>query len=97
MQFSRDCFFLSEFTTYQGHFLVPVCAYMTSFSCELSTQCSRDATSMVLSFHRLKWLCMRSWKRVSCSSSFTENQYFTRMMPERISSSSKIGHECKNS
>ncbi len=40
---------------------------------------------------------MRSLKRRSCSSSLTLNQYFTRMMPLRMSISSKGGHERKNS
>ena len=35
--------------------------------------------------------------RFSCSSSFTENQYFTRMMPERTRISSKRGHDRRNS
>ena len=40
---------------------------------------------------------MRAWNRRSCSSSLTENQYFTRMMPERISIPSNSGHERRNS
>jgi hypothetical protein len=40
---------------------------------------------------------MRSWKRRSCSSSLTENQYFTRMIPERISMRSNSGHDRRNS
>ncbi len=40
---------------------------------------------------------MRSWKRRSCSSSPTENQYFTRMMPERISIASSAGVARRNS
>ena len=40
---------------------------------------------------------MRSMKRFSCSSSFTENQYFTRMIPERTSISSKSGQLRRNS
>src|SRR6516162_5812081 len=53
--------------------------------------------SIALSFQRLIGLRMRSWNRFSCSSSFTENQYFTRIMPERISISSKRGHDRMNS
>ena len=40
---------------------------------------------------------MRSWNRRSCSSSLTENQYFTRTMPEWISISSNSGQERRNS
>ena len=40
---------------------------------------------------------MRWRKRRSCSSSLTENQYFTSMIPEWISISSNSGHECRNS
>ena len=40
---------------------------------------------------------MRSWKRRSCSSSFTENQYLTSTMPERTSISSNSGQERRNS
>ncbi len=40
---------------------------------------------------------MRSAKRRSCSSSLTENQNLTRMMPDRISIRSKSGHDRRNS
>jgi hypothetical protein len=40
---------------------------------------------------------MRSWKRFSCASSLTENQYLSRMMPERTNMRSKEGQERRNS
>ena len=56
-----------------------------------------DLQSISLSFQRRAGLPARSWKRRSCSSSLTENQYFSRMMPERMSIRSNSGQECKNS
>ena len=52
---------------------------------------------MSLSFQRRAGLPARSWKRRSCSSSLTENQYFSRMMPERTSIRSNSGQERRNS
>ena len=52
---------------------------------------------MGLSFHRLAGLLIRSRNRRSCSSSLTENQYLTRMIPDRISICSNSGHERRNS
>ncbi len=40
---------------------------------------------------------MRAWKRRSCSSSLTENQYLIRMIPERTSMRSNSGQERRNS
>ena len=44
--------------------------------------------------HRLD---LRAWKRRSCSSGLTENQYFRTMIPERTSIRSNSGAERKNS
>ena len=40
---------------------------------------------------------MRAWNRRSCSSSLTENQYLTSMIPDRTSIRSNSGHERMNS
>ena len=42
-------------------------------------------------FQRLSGSCARSWKRCSCSASLTENQYLSRMIPERTSIRSNSG------
>src|SRR6476661_5542924 len=97
MQFSRARFFLSAFTTYHGVCLRSVCSNITSLAFEYSTQRLRDSRSIGESFQRLNGLCTRSWKRFSCSSSLTENQNFTRWMPERTSISSNSGTERRNS
>src|SRR4029079_18488652 len=97
MQFSRAFFLLSASTTFQGHNSVSVYFCMTSLAREYSTQCSRDFRSIGDSFQRLIGFSMRSLKRRSCSSSLTENQYLTRMVPERTSISSDNGHERRNS
>jgi hypothetical protein len=47
------------------------------------------------SFQRRIGSSMRDWKRRSCSSSETENQYLIRMIPSSTSSRSKIGHWCR--
>src|SRR5674476_124549 len=91
MQLSRARFLSSALTTCHGVFLRSVCANIASLALEYSTQRLRDSTSIGLSFQRLIGFRMRSWKRRSCSSSLTENQYLTRWMPERTSISSKIG------
>src|SRR5438045_3837839 len=52
---------------------------------------------MVLSFHRLCGLLMRRWKRRSCSSSLTDSQYFTSVIPDRISARSNCGQWRMNS
>src|SRR5271169_4019891 len=97
MQLSRAVFLLSESIRYQGEVFVSVWASITSFAFEYSTHNSRDLRSIGESFHRLIGLCMRSRKRRSCSSSLTENQYFSKMIPDRNSISSKIGQETRNS
>ena len=52
---------------------------------------------MGLSFQCLVGSSRRAWKRRSCSSSLTENQYFTTLMPERTSIRSNSGQERRNS
>ena len=53
--------------------------------------------SISLSFQRRAGLPSPLWNRRSCSSSLTENQYFSRMMPERTSIRSNSGQERRNS
>ena len=79
MQLSRAARLSSASTTYQGACLMSVCVNISSLAREYSTQRARDSRSMGLSFQRLVGSSMRAWNRRSCSSSLTENQYFTRM------------------
>ena len=81
MQLSRARFLSSALTTYQGACLMSVWANISSFAFEYSTQRERDSRSIGLSFQRLVGSSIRAWKRRSCSSSLTENQYLMRMMP----------------
>ncbi len=53
--------------------------------------------SIGLSFQRRLGSAARCWKRRSCSSSLTENQYLSKIMPERISIRSNWGQEARNS
>src|SRR5208283_778622 len=97
MTFRRAHFLLSAFTTYHGTCLVSVWANISSLAREYSTQRGRDCKSIGLNFQRLVTSAMRSWKRRSCSSSLTENQYLIRMIPERTSMRSNSGQLCRNS
>ena len=97
MQLSRARRLSSASTTYQGACLVSVWANITSLAFEYSSHRARDSRSMGLNFHRFVGSSMRSWKRRSCSASLTENQYLTRMIPERISIRSKSGQLRRNS
>jgi hypothetical protein len=72
-----------------------VCANISSLALEYSTQRLRDSRSIGLSFQRLIGSSMRAWKRRSCSSSLTENQYLMRMMPERTSIRSNSGRSAE--
>src|SRR5215216_791694 len=70
---------------------------MLSLAREYSTHSSRDLRSMGLSFQRRVGSAMRRWNRRSCSASETENQYLTRMIPERSSIRSNSGQARRNS
>ena len=70
---------------------------MSSLAREYSTQRARDSRSIGLSFQRRIGSSMRAWKRRSCSSSLTENQYLMRMIPERTSMRSNSGQVRMNS
>ncbi len=52
---------------------------------------------MGLSFQRRVGSARRRWNRRSCSASETENQYLTRMIPERRSMRSNSGQARRNS
>ena len=97
MQLSRDRFLRSAFTTYQGS---PWCRLPRTWRPWPSNNRPgwlRQSISILLSFHRLIGLRMRCWKRISCSSSSTENQYLIRMIPARVSISSNSGQARRNS
>src|SRR6266481_6372800 len=70
---------------------------MISLALVYCSQRALDCTSMGLSFHCLSGSWMRMRKRNCCSSSLIENQYFSRMVPERTSMRSNSGTEWKNS
>src|SRR5438128_1632382 len=82
---------------HHGTCLVSVTANISSLAREYSAQCLRDSRSMGLSFQRLVTFFIRPWKRRSCSSSLTENQYLISRMPERTSMRSNSGQLCRNS
>src|SRR5664280_1416451 len=91
MQFRRARSLLSASTTHQGVSGLSVAANIASLAFEYSTHFERAVTSIGEIFQRLVGLLIRSWKRRSCSSSLTENQYLIRMTPERISIRSNSG------
>src|ERR687890_252032 len=68
---------------------------MLSLAREYSTHSSRDLRSMGLSFQRRVGSARRRWNRRSCSASETENQYLTRMIPERSSIRSNSGQAAR--
>src|SRR5271168_1645210 len=70
---------------------------MMSFAIEYSTHFERDSMSIGLSFQLRVGSFMRPWNRRSCSSSLTENQYFTINNPERQSICSNSGQLRRNS
>jgi hypothetical protein len=74
-----------------------VWANISSLAIEYSTHLARDWRSIGLSFQRLVGSSIRAWKRRSCSSSLTENQYLITIRPERTSIRSNSGHERRNS
>src|SRR3974377_2024921 len=94
---SRARFLSSALTTYQGERFVSVKWNISSLAREYSTHLSQLSRSISEIFQRLVGSSMRALKRFSCSSSLTLNQYFTRMMPLRMSMSSNGGQERKNS
>src|ERR687893_420466 len=97
MQFRRARFLSSDSMVFQGASGVWVWANITSLAFEYSTHSSRDLMSIALSFQRLVGSAERCWKRRSCSSSLTENQYFSKMIPERTSIRSNSGQARRNS
>src|SRR5580692_5113380 len=70
---------------------------MLSLAMEYSHHLARDSKSIGESFQLRVGSFIRPWKRRSCSSSLTENQYLTRVKPERISICSNSGQLRKNS
>src|ERR687893_2954824 len=97
MQFRRARFLSSDSMVLHGASGVWVWANITSLAFEYSTHNSRDLMSIGLSFQRLVGSAERFWKRRSCSSSLTENQYFSRMIPERTSIRPNSGQARRNS
>ena len=98
MQLSRARALLSAGTIHQG----ASSRSRASSNCVLGarvarTQCARDLRSIGLNFHRFVGSLIRFWKRSSCSSSLTENQYFRRTIPERMSMRSNSGQDLMNS
>ena len=77
MQLSRARRLSSASTTYHGASGMSVWTNISSFAREKSTQRARDSRSIGESFQRRIGSSSRERKRRSCSSSLTENQYFT--------------------
>ena len=92
MQLRRARFLSSASTSYHGESGRSQWANISSLALEYATQRLRPSMSISLSFQRLRGALTRSLNRRSCSSSLTENQYLTRMMPSSISIRSKAGH-----
>ena len=92
MQLRRDLFLSSASTSYHGESGTSQWANISSLALEYSTHRLRPSMSISLSFHRLSGTLRRSLNLRSCSSSLTENQYLTRMMPSSMSIRSKAGH-----
>ena len=97
MQFSRARRLLLPSTTHQGASGMWVRPSISSLALVYSSQRRRDSRSIGESFHCFRGSWMRIRKRRFCSSSVIENQYFTRMMPERTSMRSNSGTVRKNS
>src|SRR4029078_6055816 len=68
-----------------------------SLALEKATHLSREARSIGLSFQRRVGSLARVWRLLSCSSSLTDSQYFSRIMPERARMRSKAGQALKKS
>src|ERR1700691_5023217 len=68
-----------------------------SLAIEYSTHFEHDSMSIGLSFQLRVGSFMRPWKRRSCSSSLTENQYLTISSPDRQSICSTSGQLRRNS
>ena len=92
MQFRRAARLSSDSIVNHGASGMSVTANISSLARENSTHFSRDLRSIGLSFQRFRGSLARSWKRRSCSPSLTENQYLSRMIPERTSIRSNSGH-----
>src|SRR6185312_17130971 len=97
MQFNRARRLSSASTTYQGASGMSVSANIASFAREYSTHRARDSRSIGDSFQRRIGSSTRAWKRRSCSSSETENQYFTSVIPDRTIMRSNDGQVRMNS
>src|SRR3954453_4358391 len=97
MQFRRAARLSSDSIVNHGASGMSVTANISSLALENSAHFSRDLRSIGLSFQRLSGSLARSWKRFSCSSSLTENQYLSRRIPLRTSIRSNSGHERSHS
>src|ERR1700754_1641918 len=97
MQFRCAARLSSDSIVNHGASGMSVTANISSLALENSTHFSRDLRSIGLSFQRLSGSWARSWKRRSCSSSLTENQYLRRTIPERTSICSNSGHDRSHS
>ena len=95
MQLRRARRLSSASTTYHGASGMSVCTNISSLAFENSTHRCRDSMSMGESFQRRIGSLVRERKRRSCSSSLTENQYFSKMMPSSTSMRSNSGHWCR--
>ncbi len=88
----RACRLMSASITYHGASGMSVWTNISSFAREKSTHLSRVSRSLGENFQRRSGSRTRDWKRRSCSSSLTENQYLRSRMPSSTSIRSKFGH-----
>ncbi len=96
MQFKRAFVLNLKVQPTKDSFGVGVSEHLV-FASEYSAQRCRDSRSIGLNFQRFIGVLMRPKKRFSCSSSETENQYLSKIMPERCSILSNSGQERRNS
>src|SRR3954466_9765139 len=97
MTFNLADFLLSLSTVHQGASGRSVTANMSSLAREYASHLVIDSRSVSDSFHRRIGSFNRDLNRCSCSSSDTENQYLSRMMPSSTSIRSSPGTCRKNS
>ena len=95
MTLMRERFLSSLSTVYHGADGMSVWTNISSFAREYSSHFVMDSKSIGESFHWRSGSLRRDWKRLYCSSSETENQYFRSMMPSSTSRRSKIGAWCR--
>ena len=95
---ARHAFFLlSDGTTHHGASRMWLRSSITSLARAQSSKRRRDSRSIELSFQRFSGSKIRELNRNFCSSSWIENQYLIRRIPNRTSMRSNSRTDLKNS